>query len=163
MATAYIETTIPSYYVARSSLNLVQATRHATTRQWWDEGCSGFQLFTSQEVFDEVGRGEPAMAADRLALIREVAILDVTEEAGALARRLLASQIIPAKAASDEVHIAVASVQAMDFLVTWNFKHIANPYIRARLRKAVAAFGAELPVICTPEELLKDENDEQNN
>ncbi len=99
------------------------------------------------------------MAVDRLALIREVAILEVTEETGKLAQRLLASQIIPAKAASDAVHIAVASVQAMDFLVTWNFKHIANPYIRAGLRRAVAEFGAELPVICTPEELLKDEND----
>jgi hypothetical protein len=159
MATAYIETTIPSYYVARPSLNLVQATRQATTRQWWDAGCSGFQLFTSQEVLDEVGRGEPSMAVDRLALIRKVAILEVTEETGKIAQRLLASQIIPAKAASDAVHIAVASVQAMDFLVTWNFKHIANPYIRARLRRAIAEFGAELPVICTPEELLKDEND----
>jgi hypothetical protein len=158
MATAYIETTIPSYYVARPSLNLIQVTRQATTRQWWDEGCSGFQLFTSQEVLDEVGRGEPAMAADRLNLIRDVALLDVTTEAGELSRRLLASQIIPAKAASDAVHIAVASVQAMDFLVTWNFKHIANPFIRARLRHAVADFGAQLPVICTPEELLKDEN-----
>jgi hypothetical protein len=87
-----------------------------------------------------------------------VALLDVTTEAGELSRRLLASQIIPAKAASDAVHIAVASVQAMDFLVTWNFKHIANPFIRARLRHAVADFGAQLPVICTPEELLKDEN-----
>lgn len=159
MATAYIETTIPSYYVARPSLNLIQATRQATTRQWWDEGCSGFQLFTSQEVLDEVGRGELAMAADRLNLIRNLAILDVTKEAGELARRLLTSQIIPAKAASDAVHIAVAAAQAMDFLVTWNFKHIANPHLRARLRHAVADFGVQLPVICTPEELLKDEND----
>jgi len=145
MATAYIETTIPSYYVARPSLNLVQATRQATTRRWWDDGCSGFQLFTSQEVLDEVGRGEPSMARDRLALLSEMEILDVTEETGELARRLLSSQIIPVKAASDAVHIAVASVQVMDFLVAWNFKHIANLYIRARMRKAVAEYGAQLP------------------
>jgi hypothetical protein len=158
MATAYIETTVPSYYVARPSLNLIQATRQATTRQWWDEGCSGFQLFTSQEVLDEVGRGEPLMATGRLELVRDIAILEVTERASDLAARLLASQIIPAKAASDAIHIAVASTQSMDFLVTWNFKHIANPHIRARLRMAVSAFGAQLPVICTPEELLNYED-----
>lgn len=158
MATSYIETTIPSYYVARPSLNMVQATRQATTREWWDGGCSGFELFMSQEVLDEVGRGEPSMATDRLDLIRDVAILEVTKEAGELSRKLLASQIIPGKAASDAVHIAVASVQAMDYLVTWNFRHIANPYIRTRLQNAVADFGAQLPVICTPEELLRDEH-----
>lgn len=157
MATAYIETTVPSYYVARPSGSLLQAARQANTRAWWDGGCSGFQLFTSQETLDETGRGEPAMAGDRLALIRDLPLLEVSESAAALTRILVAKGLVPAKAASDAIHIAVASAHAMDYLVTWNFKHIANPYIRERLRLAVLACGMMLPVICTPEELLNDE------
>lgn len=159
MATAYIETTVPSYYVARPSASLIQAARQTSTRRWWDEGCSGFDLFTSQEALEEVGRGELAMAKERLELLQDAGVLEITEEVAALTKLLLSKQIVPAKAASDAVHIAVASVHRMDFIVTWNFKHIANPHIRTRLRDAVAATGAILPVICTPEELLNDEDD----
>jgi predicted nucleic acid-binding protein len=159
MATAYIETTVPSYYVARPSSNLIQASRQACTRQWWDGGCSDFELFTSQETLDEVTLGESAMAKERLELLNAAGILEINDEVAELTRALLRKEIVPAKAASDAVHIAVASVHRMDFIVTWNFKHIANPHIRTRLRDVVIAFGADLPVICTPEELLNDEND----
>lgn len=159
MATAYIETTIPSYYVARPSTNLIQAARQVSTRRWWDTGCSGFELFTSQEVLDEVGRGAPPMAGARLGLIQQLGVLEVSDEVGSLVQHLISSQLVPARAASDAVHIAVASVHGMDFLVTWNFRHIANPHIQERLQVAVAAFGVHLPVICTPEELLNDEDD----
>ena len=77
----------------------------------------------------------------------------------ALTKHILSSQLVPSKAASDAVHIAVASVHGMDFLVTWNIKHIGNAHIRARLQVVVGGFGATLPVICTPEELLNDEDD----
>jgi len=145
--------------VARPSSNLIQASRQACTRQWWDAGCSDFELFTSQETLDEAGRGELAMAKERLEMLEKAGILEITAEVADLTRMLLRKEIIPVKAASDAVHIAVASVHRMDFIVTWNFKHIANPHIRTRLRDAVAAFGSDLPVICTPEELLNDEND----
>ena len=113
MATAYIETTVPSYYVARPSNSLLQAARQANTRAWWDDGCSGFDLFISQETLDETGRGEPAMANDRLALIRNLPMLEVSDTAAALTRTLLAKGLIPTKAASDAIHIAVASVNAI--------------------------------------------------
>jgi hypothetical protein len=77
-----------------------------------------------------------------------------------LARCLVASGIIPQKAASDALHIAVASVHRIDYLVTWNFKHIANPFIRDRLRSAVASAGFELPVMCSPEELLQNDDED---
>ena len=159
MATAYIETTIPSYYVARPSNSLLQAARQANTRAWWDSGCSGFDLYTSQETIDETARGEPVMAESRLALIRDLPMLEVSETAAALTRTLLAKGLIPTQAASDAIHIAVASAHGMDYLVTWNFKHIANPHIRERLRQVVLACDLMLPVICTPEELLNDETD----
>jgi hypothetical protein len=99
------------------------------------------------------------MAEDRLALIRDLPVLDVSEAAAVLTRTLLAKGLIPVKAASDAVHIAVASAHGIDYLVTWNFKHIANPFIRNRLRQVVLEAGMLLPVICTPEELLNDETD----
>jgi hypothetical protein len=158
MPTAYIETTIPSYYVARPSASLIQAARQASTRRWWDGGCSRFELFTSQETLDEAGRGDHLVAKDRMTLLENMSVLEITDDVSALTKNLLSSQLVPAKAASDAIHIAVASVHAIDFLVTWNIKHIANAHIRARLRTSVAAFGASLPVICNPDELLNDED-----
>lgn len=118
MATAYIETTIPSYYVARSSDSLLQAAKQATTRRWWDEGCSGFDLFTSLETLDEAGKGDSRMAGDRLKLLKGIALLPLPDVGLELAASLVATGIIPPKAASDAIHIAVASVHRIDYLVT---------------------------------------------
>ncbi len=159
MPSAYIETTIPSYYVARPSMNVIQASRQASTRAWWDGGCSGFDLFTSREVLEEAQEGDPDMARQRLDLLRSVARLDFTDDVGAVAEALIKKGLIPTKAASDAIHIAVASIHRMDYLVTWNFKHIANPYIRDGLRKAAEEAGFRLPVMCSPEELIQYDED----
>ncbi len=160
MPTAYIETTIPSYYVARPSNSLIQAARQASTREWWDGGCSGFDLVTSLETLDEIGRGEEKMALIRRSLLAELRLLAVTNEVIALAASLVMQGIVPTKAASDAIHIAVASVHRIDYLVTWNFKHIANPFSRDRLRTAVTDAGYPLPVMCSPDELLQNNEDE---
>lgn len=159
MPTAYIETTIPSYYTSRPARDVVQISRQSATRRWWDGGCSGFELFTSQEVLDEAGRGDSDQALMRLEMLAEIAVLEFNSEVEELARRLIVAGLVPSSVASDAVHIATASVHGLDFLVTWNFKHIANPHIRARLRQEVALSGHVLPVLCTPEELLNDEGD----
>jgi len=138
MATAYIETTIPSYYVARTSDSLLLVAKQAATRRWWDAGCSGFDLFTSLETLDEAGKGDSHMADARLKLLQGIPLLPLPDEGLELAQSLVTSGIVPAKAASDALHIAVASVHRIDYLVTWIFKHIANPFIRDRLRSAVA-------------------------
>ena len=160
MATAYIETSVPSYYVARPSSSLIQAARQATTHSWWDGGCSGLDLYTSLETLDEAGRGDKQMIDARMQLLEGIPLLQINQAAASLASQLVSKRVIPASAGSDAVHIAVASVHATDLLVTWNFRHIPNPFLRDRLRREVADFGAVLPVICTPEELLQDhEND----
>lgn len=158
MSTAYIETTIPSYYASRRARDIVQITRQSATRRWWDNGCSDFELFTSQEVLDEVGKGDPEAASKRLQMLAETPILEVDDEVERLARRLIDAGLVPATVASDALHIATATVHRIDFLITWNFKHIVNPHIRQRLRQEVSLLGYDLPVICTPEELLKDED-----
>lgn len=159
MPSAYIETTIPSYYVARPSMNVIQASRQASTRAWWDGGRSAFDLYTSQEVLQEAKLGDVDMARQRLGLLSPLPKLELTEEVGELAHVLIDGGLVPEKAASDAVHIAVASVHQMNYIVTWNFKHIANPYTRDRMRQIVADAGFRLPVMCSPEELIQyDEN-----
>lgn len=159
MPSAYIETTIPSYYVARSSMNVIQASRQASTRVWWDGDRSGFDLFTSQEVLQEARLGDVDMARQRLEFLSPLPKLELTEEIGELAHKLIQAGLVPEKAASDAVHIAVASVHQMNYIVTWNFKHIANPYTRDRLRAVVADAGFHLPVMCSPEELIQYDED----
>jgi len=155
MPSAYIETTIPSYYVARPSNNLIQAAHQATTRDWWDGGCSNLTLFTSLEVWDECERGDSTMAIERHSLLKGLPLLSTTEVSIQLAGCLVDEGIIPSKAASDAIHIALASVHDMNYLVTWNFRHIANPFLRDRLRATISKRGFKMPVMCSPEELLQ--------
>ena len=151
MATAYIETTIPSYYTAKNARSILQASRQLATREWWDCGCSGFELVTSTETLNEAGEGDATMAAERIALLRSLRILPVTKDAADLARLLVTSGLVPVIAVPDAVHIALASVHRIDFLVTWNFKHIANPHIRERLQMKINDSGHRMPVMCSPE------------
>jgi len=157
MSTAYIETTIPSYYSARNARSILQASRQFVTREWWDSGCSGFELVTSTETLNEAGEGDPEMAKARLELLGGIRILPVTEAVAELARILVTSGLVPAIASPDAVHIALASVHQIDFLVTWNFKHIANPQTRERMRKTINDSGYRMPVMCSPEELSNDD------
>lgn len=158
MPSAYIETTIPSLYVGRPSSRLVEAARQSLTRVWWDEQRNEFSLVCSQTVLDECGEGDSEMASKRLELLEGIPLLDLTADVGALAKELLAKQIIPAKAADDAIHIAVASVHGIDYLVTWNCKHLANPRNWRRISDCVASFGYRATVICTPEDLIGDDN-----
>ena len=140
-------------------MNVIQASRQASTRAWWDGGRSAFDLFTSQEVMQEAKLGDADMARQRLELLSPLPKLELTEEVGELAQNLIQAGLVPEKAASDAVHIAVASLHGMNYIVTWNFKHIANPYTRDRLRAVVADAGFHLPVMCSPEELIQYDED----
>ncbi len=158
MASAYIETTITSYYTSRPARDVIQLARQTHTKLWWDGGCSGFELFTSQETIKEASRGDGNVAAKRLELLSQASVLEITSRVENLTKRLLSAGLVLANVASDAIHIATASVHGIDFLVTWNFKHIANPHIQEALREKVTSFGERLPVLCTPEELLRDED-----
>jgi len=158
MATAYIETTIPSLYVGRPSTRLVEATRQILTKRWWDELRHEFDLVCSQTVLDECSAGDPEMAAKRLDLLEGIPLLDLTDDVQKIAIALLEEQVIPEKAAGDAIHIGVASVHNTDYLVTWNCRHLANPRNWRRISDCVARFGYRATVICTPEDLIGDDN-----
>ena len=144
-------------YVARLSSSLVEAARQQLTRRWWDDYRHEFQLVCSQTVIDECTRGEQVMAQKRLELLAGMPLLDLTEEVAGVAEALLAGDIVPAKAADDAVHIAAASVHGIDYLLTWNCRHLANPRIWRRISDCLQRFGFRATVICTPEDLIGDE------
>ena len=158
----YIESTIPSYVVARPARDLLQAARQQLTRDWWDLKRGNHELFTSQVVLDEIAFGENAMAQLRLELLQDIPLLQVTDTVKEFARKVLSSGLLPVTADRDAVHIALASAYQMDILLSWNCRHIANAAIQARLRKLADAAGLTLPVICTPEELMKNDYKQNN-
>ena len=154
----YIETTIPSLLVARPSRQLVEAARQQLTRIWWDDHRLNYDLTCSQTVLDECARGESEMAAKRLGLLNSIPLLDLSADVLTISKDLLNREIIPPKAADDAIHIAVAAVHEIDYLLTWNCKHIANPHLRRRISDCLSAHGLRPPTICTPENLIGDEN-----
>jgi hypothetical protein len=155
----YIESTIPSYLVARPARDLRQAARQQITIEWWELKRPGHELFTSQVVVDEIAVGEAAMAQLRLKALDGIPLLRVTDEVKEIARKILESGLLPTTADRDAVHIALASAYNLDILLSWNCRHIANAAIQHRLRGVVESAGFALPVICTPEELMGDTNE----
>ena len=150
----YLETTIPSFLTARPSRDVVIAGQQQVTRDWWNDRRPRYELYVSALVLDEVSQGDSAMAEARAEVLKEYSVLAYTAEAEQLTRALLASRLIPAKAAADAAHIAVASAHGMDFLLTWNCRHIANATIVEKLRAVCIREGYAAPVICTPHELM---------
>ena len=155
--TAYVETTIPSYLTAWPSRDVVRAGEQQLTHDWWarrDE----YELRVSSLVLLECGAGDPTAAAARLAALDGIPVLAQTTEADSLAAALLREVPLPARAASDAFHIAVAAVNGVAYLVTWNCTHIANATLRPRIEAVCRQAGYEPPVICTPQELLGGES-----
>ena len=150
----YIETTIVSYLSATPSRDIVLSAHQQLTREWWERR-DRFDLFVSRPVWDEAARGDAEAAAKRLAALDGIPVLLVSDDASEFADRLLASAILPAKAATDALHVALAVLSGMDYLLTWNCTHIANAAIRRRIEQACRAAGMQAPIICTPEELME--------
>ena len=151
----YLETTIPSYLTARPSRDLVTAAHQQITREWWDTRRHDFDLFVSQMVIDEASAGDPEAAIRRLEVLASLPLLDPQTEGTALAQMLIDHIPLPARAAADALHIAIAVVNGMDYLLTWNCTHIANAALRGRIEAACRSRGFRGPIICTPEELLE--------
>ena len=150
----YIETTIPSYLTARRSRDHLAAAHQELTDEWWTQHRHRFDLFASVLVVDEARKGDPQAAARRLAVLQGLTILNLTLEAVDLANRFLAADLIPASSAEDAFHIAVAAVHGMDYLLTWNCRHIANAEIMGRLSAVAKEHGFQLPTLCTPDQLM---------
>ena len=152
--TVYIETTIPSLLTAWPSRDVEIAAQQIATREWWERRRQNFDLFVSQEVLGEASKGDAEAARLRLEAIATIPVLDANEQVEAVTRRILETGLIPPRAQRDAAHIGFAAVYEMDFLLTWNCRHIHNAMISRRLTGVCAAMGFTMPVLCTPRELM---------
>lgn len=152
----YLETTVISYLAARPSGDLVVAGHQLITRRWWDAHRPDFDLYVSEAVIEECAAGDSEAAARRLEFLVGIPVLEPTNDSSAIAKRLIGEGIVPAKAVVDALHLGIAAAHGVEYLLTWNCAHIANASLRRRMEALCRTMGREMPVICTPEELLED-------
>jgi len=155
--TVYIETTVVSYLTARPSSDPAIAEHQRLTRALWPRLLSDYDTYVSVLVLQEAGRGNPEQAQQRLEAIHPMIPLDATDEVLALAAQIIAGGGIPAEYPEDAGHVAVAAVNGIEVILTWNFAHLNNPFTRMRIRKIVEEAGYACPEICSPEELLEED------
>lgn len=152
--TLYLETTIVSYLTALPSRDLVRAAHQQVTRDWWSTRL-GYDLYISQFVLDEAGAGDAQAAKLRLAALEGIALLDIVPDAALIASEILRLGGMPEKAYVDALHVAIAAAHGMEYLLTWNCTHIANPALRGKVEAICRSTGFEAPVICTPVEFMQ--------
>jgi predicted nucleic acid-binding protein len=155
----YIETSVISYLTARPSKTILGAAHQQITLAWWERR-GEFELLVSESVLRECGAGDPEAAQRRLDIVADLPLLLINERALLIAEALVGQSIVPAKAAEDALHIAIATIHGVDYLLTWNCRHIANPEIQRNIAAYLEQIDLFLPFICTPEELLGEENAE---
>jgi len=149
----YLETTVISYLAAQPSRDIVVAAHQELTRQWWDQRREDYHLVVSEIVVREASAGDPAAAERRSRILAGVDVLEVGQAALELAEQLIHRGAVPAAAAEDALHIAIAVTNGVDYLLTWNCAHIANAAMRRAIDDVCIAQGFEPTVLCTPEEL----------
>ena len=159
MKTVYIETSILSYLTSRPSRDLLAAAHQQVTQAWWERCRQRFEVFVSPLVAQEAKRGDPDAAQRRVVALTGLPVLEIVEEAYELAAAFIAGSALPAAAEDDATHIALAAVHGMDYLLTWNCRHIDNAETKPVIRSVCATHGYTCPEICTPEELMGGEDE----
>ena len=153
----YIETTIVSYLTAKPSRDLIRMAHQEITREWWEGQRARHDLCVSQFVLDEAGDGDAEAAEERIKALEGLPLLAVTDEVRELAKALVKQGLLPKTAATDALHLALVIVHEVDILLTWNCRHLANAVMLRDAGRLVRMKGYEMPIVCTPEELMGDE------
>jgi hypothetical protein len=144
-----------SYLAARTAKDPILFAHQITTRRWWNEYRKQFDLYISRTVWDEISEGTPELIKRRQHVVKGIRWLQIHKDAAELTKALLDGGPIPPRAATDAAHIALAAVHDIEFLLTWNFAHIANVSNENWIRARCAKFGFALPALCTPEQLME--------
>ena len=151
--TVYVETTVIGHIAARQHSDIIVAARQPSSQRWWDLR-DRYRLVVSQIVVDECTAGDPSAASGRVSLIANIPVLAVSVAAKQLAEGLILNRGIPATEPRDALHISIAAVNGIQYLVTWNFRHIANAETRPTIEQICRDHGYVPPLICSPDELL---------
>jgi hypothetical protein len=157
--TVYIETTIAGHLTSRLPKDPLVAGQMLLTRQWWSQSRTRYECSTSQLVLVEAGRGDPVAARERLQVLADLPVVRPNDLRAVddLVDLLLARGALPAKARADATHLATAAATGMQYLLTWNCRHLANVTVRGRIEQACRDSGFTPPLICTPAELNEDQ------
>lgn len=158
-SSVYIETTIPSYLTAWRSPELSMAAKQQLTRQSWDDRRHYFDLFISDAVLLEAAAGDADAARRRLEVLDGIPVLDPLPEADEIVVTLIDRLALPNRALVDAAHIAICIVHGIDYLLTWNCTHIANATFQPIIHSVCDDFGFSTPVLCTPDQLMGNDND----
>ena len=160
MEIVYLETTFISYLVALPARDLVVAAHQQVTHDWWRLRRDHFRCVVSSVVIDEISLGDESEIKKRLDVVQPFDVLAASPHAEQLTQAIMDAGLLPEKAVRDAAHIAVAAVHGVQYLLTWNCKHLANAQISRGIEGVCDAQGFEMPLICTPEELLEETTDE---
>ena len=155
MKSIYVETTVISYFTARASRDVIVAARQAATHALWPRLLSEYESYVSVLVREEAVKGDEEQASLRLQAMQAFSVLAIDEAADVLAAQIIEGHGIPEEHPEDAIHVAVAAVNGIDVLVTWNFAHLNNPFTRMMVRQIVENAGYRCPELCSPDELLE--------
>jgi predicted nucleic acid-binding protein len=153
--TVYLETTVIGYLTSRPREDPIVAGHQQTTRDWWQTAGDRFELVASELVIQECSAGDQTAAEERLEALAGITLLQTTSDAEQLAEALIAGHAVPESNPEDALHIALAVVNGIQYLVSWNFRHIVNAAVRSTIERVCRNAGYEPPTICTPEELME--------
>jgi len=150
----YIETSVVSYASGRPSRDVVSAGRQEITLEVWPFLMERFDCYVSALVREEVERGDPEAAGSRLAVLTDIATLTISDEARDLAKGMIQQGLMPSRFAEDALHMAIAAANGMDYVLTWNFRHINNVQTKVKIERFLENHRYEPPLVCSPEELF---------
>ena len=160
MKSIYIETSIVSYLRQAPSAHVVSAARQLLTHRWWNQERMNYRLVTSQYVIEEASDGAATLAEERLKLLEGMSLLSLDDRIAEIANEIMNRAILPPKASVDALHIAMVAYHRVDYLLTWNCRHIANGRILPRIHAVLRELGYPIPLICTPEEMVNDDSED---
>lgn len=155
----YIETSVIGYLTSWPRKDPTVAGHQNTTRLWWSTAGKRFEMFVSQLVVRECSDGDPDAVKDRIASIDGIPVLPITPDAESLANALIQGRAVPESEPNDALHIALAATHGVQYLVSWNFRHIVNASLRPAIEHICRNAKYRPPILCTPEELLETVND----
>lgn len=156
----YIETSVISYLTSRLSRDLIVAGHQKISQSWWEARKNDFDLFISETVLKEISLGDPIESNKRIELVKDVFILNANDSVFHIARSLISEGILPKKAFNDSLHISFSAAANIDYLLTWNCRHLANAEVSKAVAKFLRGIGYEAPSIITPLELFGGFNDD---
>ena len=154
MKKVYIETTIFSFYYDERPAADISARRN-WTREWWDDCRSDYETVTSTAVLAELDRGGLAHRRRALDLALSLPAIAVEDDVADIVRFYIEHRVMPRDPTGDALHLALASLEKCDYLLTWNCEHLANANKFGHIRRVNTMLGLHIPLLITPLELMR--------